>query len=137
MRDDLKRRDGDSERPRRSAEGNTPLSDREVPLGGTTTTELINRWLDGEAPEPTTMRGDAARHIEFWRRIGEETERRRQVVTPAHVTAQIMQAVQTSAEQIADATPWYRRTIELSTAALLAGGAALLGLGALITSLLR
>ena len=68
MLDNLNTRDdgsGDAgrERPRRASEHAQPLSDREVPLGGTATSETINRWLDGEAPEPAALNADAARQI--------------------------------------------------------------------------
>jgi len=85
-------RDGHSERERpiRPADDLGALGDREVPIAPVATSEVINKWLDGEVPEPTNLRGDAARSVEFWRRIGEETDRRRHMVTPAHVSAQIM-----------------------------------------------
>jgi len=137
MRNDLNRRD-DDDRPRRGPESNAPLADREVPLAGNTTTDLINRWLDGELPEPSSMRGDATRHIEFWRRIGEETDRRRHTATPAHVSAQIMLAIQeNAAPALSVVAPWYRRSIEMSTFTVIVGGAALVAAGMLVASMIR
>ena len=47
MLDNLNARDGSGdagrERPRRASEQAQPLSDREVPIGGTATSEMINR----------------------------------------------------------------------------------------------
>jgi hypothetical protein len=127
--------DAGRERPSRAPEFAQPLSDREVPLVNTATGDIINRWLDGELPEPTTLRGDAARHVEFWRRIGEETDRRRHMVTPAHVQERIMEALPSIQTQTA--TPWFKRTVQISPAAALAAAAGLLALGAALTAALR
>jgi hypothetical protein len=61
------------ERPNRPADSETTGTgpDREVPLNSHATAEVINRWLDGDTAEPTGLRGEAARSVEFWRRIGE------------------------------------------------------------------
>ena len=63
MQDNLNARDGSGdagrERPRRASEQAQPLSDREVPLAGTATSEMINSWLDGEAPASSDPIGGA------------------------------------------------------------------------------
>ena len=105
MLDNLNARDGSGdagrERPRRASEQAQPLSDREVPLGPTASTaEMINNWLDGEAPEPVAINADTARQVDLWRRIEEESERRRHMVTPAHVKAQIMAALPADVPQM-------------------------------------
>ena len=142
MLDNLNRDgDGDAGRDRsRKPQENAPIiGDREVPLSGTST-ELINRWLDGESAEPTGLRGDAARHVDFWRQVGEETDRRRRMVTPAHVPAQIMAAIkqETVAARETAATSmelrWYKRTFQLSAVVALAAAAGLLALGAAISA---
>ena len=96
MLDNLNARDGSGdahrERPRRASEYAQPLSDKEVPIGGTATSEMINSWLDGDAPEPVAVNAESARQVDLWRRIEEESQRRRHLVTPAHVKAQIMAA---------------------------------------------
>ena len=135
MRDNVNpqggRDDAGRDRPHRAFEAEVPFVDREVPLESTSSSDVINRWLDGEIPEPTSLRGDAARHVEFWRRIGEETTARRQVVTPAHLTAQIMAALPAAAPVASES--WYKRPIELSPVVAFAAAAGLLALGAVIT----
>ena len=70
-------RETSRERTNRPADVTGAVGDREVPLASHTTSDVINRWLDGETSEPIGLRGDAAKTVEFWRRIGEETDRRR------------------------------------------------------------
>ena len=109
MLDNLNPRDGGGdagrERPRRASEHVQPLADREVPIGGAATSEMINNWLDGEGPEPVALNADTARQVDLWRRIEEESERRRHLVTPAHVKAQIMAALLALAALIQVTTP--------------------------------
>src|SRR5688572_9100206 len=139
MLDNLNARDdgGDAgrERPRRAAEQSQPLSDREVPLGGTATSEIINRWLDGDTPEPVALQGDSARQVDLWRRIEEESERRRHMVTPAHVKAQIMAALPTELPQMA--LPWWKKSFHVSPVVALAAAAGLVALGAAIGTSMR
>jgi hypothetical protein len=139
MIDNLNTRDGSGdagrERPRRASEQSQPLVDREVPLGGTATSEMINRWLDGEGPEPVGMNADAARQVDLWRRIEEESERRRRMMTPAHVKAQIMAALPADAPQMA--LPWWKKSIHVSPVVALAAAAGLVALGAAIGTSMR
>ena len=139
MLDNLNARDGSGdagrERPRRASEHAQSLSDREVPLGGTATSEMINRWLDGEAPEPVALSSESARQVDLWRRIEEESERRRHMMTPAHVKAQIMAALPADAPQIA--LPWWKKSIHVSPVVALAAAAGLVALGAAIGNTMR
>ena len=128
---------GDAERQNRGSESNAPLSDREVPLAPVATSDVIHRWLDGEIPEPQGMRGDAARSVEFWRRIGEETERRRHMVTPAHLSENIMAAIAHATPQQAIALPWWKKSLNVSAATAVAVAAGLFLLGMLFMSALR
>jgi len=130
-------RDGHSERERpiRPADDLGALGDREVPIAPVATSEVINKWLDGEVPEPTNLRGDAARSVEFWRRIGEETDRRRHMVTPAHVSAQIMAKLPPAVAQ-GSLAPWHRREVKLPAVILLGGALGLVALGAIIARML-
>jgi hypothetical protein len=114
-------------------EGSAPLADREVPLPPVATLDHIHRWLDGEAPEPTGLRGEQARSVEFWHRVDEDTERRRRVVTPPYLAARIMAALPEAASATATATaiaPWWKKDVNLSPAMIiaLAVGAFSLGL---------
>jgi len=140
MLDNLNARDdgGDAgrERPRRASEQAQPLSDREVPLGGTTaTSEMINSWLDGDAPEPVAVNAESARQVDLWRRIDEESQRRRHLVTPAHVKAQIMAALPADLPQMA--LPWWKKSIHVSPVVALAAAAGLVALGAAIGNSMR
>lgn len=126
---------GDRERPMRPADDLGALGDREVPLAPVATSDVINKWLDGELPEPANLRGDAARSVEFWRRIGEETAVRRQMVTPAHVQAQIMSEIHRVAPARATES-WLRREVTLSSPMLVGGALGLIALGAIIARLI-
>lgn len=132
MLDDLfepnRREDGGREGSR--PEGGGPLSDREVPLPPVATFDHIHRWLDGEAPEPTGVRGDTARSVEFWRRVEQESEQRRRVVTPPYVAARIMASLPDARPSGAVTAPWWKKDIHLSPgmAVVLAVGAFALGL---------
>jgi hypothetical protein len=139
MLDNLNARGGSGdagrERPRRASEQSQPLVDREVPLDGTAASEMINRWLDGEAPEPVALSADTARQVDLWRRIEEESEHRRRMVTPAHVKAQIMAALPADAPQMA--LPWWKKSIQVSPVVALTAAAGLVALGAAIGNSLR
>ena len=74
-----------------------PLADREVPLPGTADASAeavtaVQQWLDGDLSEVDARRTDA-KQVEFWNRMASETDRRRRMTTPAHVSAQIMAAL--------------------------------------------
>jgi hypothetical protein len=114
---------------KQSGEGNAPLADREVPLPPVATLDHVHRWLDGEAPEPTGLRGDQARSLEFWRRMEEESDRRRRVATPPYLADRIMAALPQASSATAIA-PWWKKDMNLSPMAVvaLAVGAFSLGL---------
>ena len=114
---------------KQSGEGNAPLADREVPLPPVATLDHVHRWLDGEGPEPTGLRGEQARSLEFWHRMEEESDRRRRVVTPPYLADRIMAALPQAASATAIA-PWWKKDMHLSPAAVvaLAVGAFSLGL---------
>ena len=133
MRDNIHSSDDRSqngrERANREREA-APLSDREVPLVSRRTPAAVHAWLDGEVDETEVRRGDTKRDVEFWSRIAEQSETRRQMRTPAHLQAQIMAALPQVAPVIAE--PWYRRSMELAPVWALVGGAALLAAGVAI-----
>lgn len=74
-------------RPAASAEPFT--ADREVPLDSATLPTSVHAWLDGELVNEDAL-SSAEPQVALWRRIGDETGRRRRMATPAHVPAQIM-----------------------------------------------
>ena len=74
-----------------------PMADREVPLPGLSAADdpsmvAIHQWLDGNMAETEARRADD-KQVEMWKRINEETEQRRRMVTPAYVAANIMNAL--------------------------------------------
>ena len=134
MLDNLHSSDGRSEngREQNGREQNAaPLSDREVPLGRRRTPAAVHAWLDGELPETEVRLGDTKRDVEFWNRIAEQSEARRQMRTPAHLQAQIMAALP-SAAPAASTESWYSRSIEIAPVVAILGGAALVAAGAAI-----
>ena len=122
------------DRTNRPADTAGALGDREVPLTSHATSDVIHRWLDGETTEPAGLRGDSAKQVEFWRRIGEETDRRRRMATPAHLTAKIMAALPTV--EAPKTSLWSWRESRMSPSVMLAAAAGLLALGALVASFL-
>lgn len=134
MLDRHNERDGraERERPLRPSDDMGGIrGEREVPLAPVATPDVINRWLDGELPEPTGLRGDAARSVEFWRRIGEETDKRRRMMTPVHLPEKIMASLPPLAVPQQQVVPWYRKDLTLNPAMALAAAAALFTLGLL------
>ena len=108
---------------------NAPLADREVPLPPVATMDHIHRWLDGESADPTGLRGDQARSVEFWRRLDQESAVRRRVVTPPYLADRIMASLPDTRSATVIA-PWWKKDMNLSpvTIVALAVGAFSLGL---------
>ena len=121
---------GDKSQQRAGAE-RQPLTDREVPLGQSRTSAAIHAWLDGEVPESAVRTAETARDVDFWRKVTEETERRRAMRTPAHLEAQIMAALPTV---MADGpTTWWRKDVTMTPATAAVAAASLLAVGAAAT----
>lgn len=126
-----------------------PLADREVPLPGAelgAAPPAVHAWLDGEGPETDARLADA-RQVALWARINEETAARRRMVTPAHVSARIMDALPAAAPAVSATTVARTATavaapaaaaglITLSPLAAFAAAAALLAVGFLAARLL-
>lgn len=68
------------------------LTDREVPLAAAQTPEAIHAWLDGESVNEEKLEA-AGKEYTFWRRVEEETGRRRRVKTPSRLSDEIMKAI--------------------------------------------
>ncbi len=69
-------------------------ADREVPVPGVDDGRavVLNNWLDGAAAEADARRVDSG-HVELWKQIAVETQRRHRMTTPAHLAGQIMAAL--------------------------------------------
>jgi hypothetical protein len=130
-------RDGrESDRaPERAPE--QPMADREVPIGFAVTPAGVHEWLDGELTEAEIRRADTARHVEFWNRLNSDVEVRRQMKTPAHVSAQIMAAIAPTQVAAPATESWMSRGVTLSPMVAVAAAAGLLAAGALIASIVR
>ena len=99
---------GDRQIPQPSAArplGDRPLTDREVPLRGDGAMAALNAWLDGEAPAPRMANNQLTPEAELWSRISREASARKDVRTPSHVAAQIMNALPDASAQRLVAAP--------------------------------
>jgi hypothetical protein len=92
MQDSLDPRDVDRQpateaRPAQQAE---PMAaDREVTPPGTEIPSAVHAYLDGDVVSENALTA-AQRELELWKRISSETGRRRRMVTPAHISSQIL-----------------------------------------------
>jgi hypothetical protein len=69
-----------------------PVMDREVPLASAHTPEAIHAWLDGENVNESALHA-AEKEFAFWRRVEEETGKRRRIKTPTSLPGEIMRAI--------------------------------------------
>ena len=69
-----------------------PMTDREVPLQSAHTPEAIHAWLDGENVNEHQLHA-AEKEYQFWRRVEEETGKRRRMKTPSPLAGEIMKAI--------------------------------------------
>jgi hypothetical protein len=123
---------GESQAPKRAREQRQPLTDREVPLEQARNMAPIHAWLDGELPESAVRTAESARDVDFWRKVTEETARRRTVKTPAYLEAQIMAALPT--DRTADGVQaWWAREVTMTPATAAVAAASLLAVGAAAT----
>jgi hypothetical protein len=113
-----------------------PLSDREVPLGppSATIADAVHSWLDGEVPESQVRRGEWSRDVEFWKKLDEDLAARRRLKTPAHLQAQIMNALPMHAPQLI--TPWWRREFVVTPSIALGAAATIVAAAAVATAFL-
>jgi hypothetical protein len=105
--------------------------DREVPIPNSGGTALLHQWLDGDvsvAVVRATPGGNDA--VDLWTKIHDEAETLRSRTTPLYVHKRIM-------DSLPDDTyrghhPWYKRSITMNPAVMIAAAAVLLALGAII-----
>ena len=100
---------GEGRKRERPGQPTRPLVDREVPLGPpiTSIADSVHAWLDGEATESQARRSESGREVDFWKRLDADLVARRRLRTPAHLHAQIMNALPMHAPTLI--TPWWRR----------------------------
>ena len=129
----LPTREGAADRPL----ADRPVADREVPLPGLSAADdpsmaAIHQWLDGNLAEAEARRSDD-KQVEMWKRINDETEQRRRMVTPAYVAANIMNALpeKHAAPRTATQVPAQATEVQagMSMAKVLAVGVAMLVVG--------
>ena len=118
-----------------------PLADREVPLPGLAgesegEVTVLQQWLDGDATEVDARRSDT-KQVDLWNRISAETDRRRRMATPAHLSAQIMAALPAIETQTTTATSAVThtepaRSVGLAPWMMIAVGAAFFALGIVV-----
>ena len=126
---------GEGRKRERPGQPQRPLADREVPLGPPTTSiaDAVHAWLDGEATESQARRGESGRDIDFWKRLDEDLVARRRLRTPAHLHAQIMNALPMHAPTLI--TPWWRREFVVTPSSAIVVGTALVVMAAAATAL--
>jgi hypothetical protein len=126
---------GEGRKPERPGHPVRPLADREVPLGppSTSIADAVHAWLDGEVPESHARRGESSRDVDFWKRLDEDLAARRRLRTPAHLQAQIMNALPMHAPTLI--TPWWRREFVVTPTNALIAAATLVVAAAAATAL--
>ena len=126
---------GESRKRERTSKPVRALTDREVPLGppSTTISQVVHAWLDGSAPERDARRGEWSRDVEFWKRLDDDLARRRRMRTPAHLNAQIMNAIPLHTPQVI--TPWWRREFVVTPSSALVAIATLMAASAAATAM--
>ena len=128
---------GDGQKGKRpGGQPERPLADREVPLEQTRSTAIadaVHAWLDGEATESEARRGDSSREVDFWKRLDEDLAARRRLRTPAHLQAQIMNALPMHAPTLV--TPWYKREFVVTPTSAIVAATTLVVAAAAATAL--
>ena len=122
-------------RKRENGQPERPMADREVPLGppSATIADAVHAWLDGEAPESSVRRGEWSREVEFWKKLDEDLAARRRLKTPAHLQAQIMNALPMHAPTLV--TPWWKREFVVTPTGAIAVATTLVVAAAAATAL--
>ncbi len=107
------------------------LPDREVPVPNSGATSVLHQWLDGDVNVSVVRASQGGNDaVDLWTKIHDEAETLRSRTTPLYVHKRIM-------DSLPDDTyrghhPWYKRSITMNPAALIAAAAMLLGIGIII-----
>lgn len=110
------------------------LPDREVPVPNSSATSVLHQWLDGDVSVAVVRASQGGNDaVDLWTKIHDEAETLRSRTTPLYVHKRIM-------DSLPDDTyrghhPWYKRSIAMNPAALIAGGAALIAIGAIVAKM--
>ena len=130
---------GDGQKRERPGQPERPLADREVPLEParpTAIADAVHAWLDGEATESEARRAESNREVDFWKRLDEDLAARRRLRTPAHLQAQIMNALAQQTPQLT--APWWRRELVITpTSAIMAAATLVVAAAAATVLVLR
>jgi hypothetical protein len=87
------RGDREVNQPSAKPMGERPVADREVPLRADGAMAALNAWLDGEAPAPRLANNQLTPEAQLWSKISRAASARKEVRTPSHMAAQIMNAL--------------------------------------------
>jgi hypothetical protein len=107
------------------------LPDREVPIPNSGGTSVLHQWLDGDvsvAVMRATQGGNDT--VDLWNKIHDEAETLRSRTTPLYVHKRIMDSLPDDTYR--SHHPWYKRSISINPAVMIAAGIVLFSLGALI-----
>jgi hypothetical protein len=93
--DDLNPHNTPASLPEQAAAGasglNTP--EREIPV--VPAPPPVHRWLDGESVQDKDLtQPEAEKHVKFWAKVNNETERRHRMKTPIGLDAIIMEKLE-------------------------------------------
>lgn len=121
-------------RSKASETGRAPahnLPDREVPLPNSGATSVLHQWLDGDVSVTVvraTQGGNDA--VDLWTKIHDEAETLRSRTTPLYVHKRIMDSL--PEDKYRGHHPWYKRSVAMNPAVMIAVAVALLGIGIVI-----
>ncbi|HEY8312124.1 MAG TPA: hypothetical protein VIG47_16280 [Gemmatimonadaceae bacterium] len=110
------------------------LPDREVPLPNSGAISVLHQWLDGDVSVAVVRASQGGNDaVDLWTKIHDEAETLRSRTTPLYVHKRIM-------DSLPDDTyrghhPWYKRSIPMSPALLVAGAIALIAIGAVVANM--
>ncbi|HEY7899483.1 MAG TPA: hypothetical protein VIC03_13810 [Gemmatimonadaceae bacterium] len=124
-------------RSKTSDTGSAParhLPDREVPVPNSGAISVLHQWLDGDVSVAIVRASQGGNDaVDLWTKIHDEAETLRSRTTPLYVHKRIM-------DSLPDDTyrghhPWYKRSIPMNPAVLIAGAVALFAIGVIVAQM--
>ena len=107
------------------------LPDREVPVPNSGATSVLHQWLDGDVNVSVIRASQGGNDaVDLCTKIHDEAETLRSRTTPLYVHKRIMDALPD--DTYSGRHRWYKRSISLNPAVMIAAAIALLGIGAII-----